>query len=518
MALQLAPDSGAVPGLEDLLHRVLDASGGKAGLITTWDPDVPGTVRTALAGLDAETAAPLVALLESSAPVLAEGGAEALSGKALEEAARQVAERLQQGTLHAVALPVRAHDRFVGLICLLYSSDTPSLLKEAPGIYNLIIDHVEVVVESARLLHRLLQERRWLEAVVHHQSDGVVILDRDGLIIGFNATVETMTGWSLPQAVGRPAVEVFPLKRSEGVNEAAVALALKGGALYSAHTTPTEAQLRTRDGRWLDVEVTSAALQDEKSRPLGWVMTLRDIGGRKEIERLQRIFLSALSHELQTPIAIIKGYSGLMSDETIPLTVEQARSKASVIHEESERLERMVKQMLDATRIQAGGIRLQLEPVDVAGLLKRTVQKMETLAQSRQRRLVLKPPPKLPLVLGDTDRLQQVLTNLVENALKYSGGGSIEVAAQVWDDNVEISVQDEGPGVSDADRQRIFGLFERGAQGPGSSVRGAGLGLFICKSIVEAHGGTIGVEARPGRSGSRFYFTLPTLPTGDDNH
>ncbi|HEY3998201.1 MAG TPA: PAS domain-containing protein, partial [Candidatus Xenobia bacterium] len=352
MALQLTPDPTAIPGLEELLARVLDASGGKAGLLTTWDADVPTkSIRTVISGLQPEAAEPLVTLLEKAGPGLAAGGVDNDAIERLEAAAQEVSRRARSGPLHAVALPVRAHDRFVGLICLLYASDTPSLLKDAPGIYNLIIDHVEVVVESARLLQRLFQERRWLEAVVHHQTDGVVILDRDGLVIGFNAAVEALTGWALPQAVGKPASEVFAMKRSDGAHGQgpsleSVALALKGGSLRGSHAPPVEALLRLRDGRWVDVEVTNAALQDERGRPLGWVMTLRDIRERKEMERLQRIFLSALSHELQTPIAIIKGFAGLMSDENVPLTVEQARAKAAVIHEESERLEGMVKQML----------------------------------------------------------------------------------------------------------------------------------------------------------------------------
>ncbi|MHB2016726.1 MAG: sensor histidine kinase [Candidatus Xenobia bacterium] len=502
MALELSQESVSWPAFEDVLARVVEAAGAVAGLMTTWDPGHREKARTTSYGLDPEASRQLSEMLERAAPQL---NAESI-GK-LEEATRLAGERIGMDPLFALALPMRSHDQLTGVLCLLFTSDTPSLLKDAPGVYNLLIDHVEMMVESARLLARLLQERRWLEAVVHHNSDGVIILDREGMVMGFNVAMEHLSGWTLADAVGRPGSEIFPFERVEGPGTHVPTRPAGATPAY-----PTEARLRTRDGRQVDVEVTSSPMQDDKQQALGWVMTVRDISMRKEMERLQRIFLSAMSHELQTPIAIIKGYAGLMADPAVDLTAEQARDRAKVIHEESERLERMVKQMLDATRIQAGGIQLQREPVDVGKLLRRTVQKMETLAKGASVHLTLQGPRQLPTVLGDADRLQQVVTNLIENALKYSAGSDIRVTAVPLpqEQHLVVSVEDSGPGIAEHDRERIFRLFERGAMPTGKSIRGAGLGLFICKSIVEAHGGRIGVDRSPS-GGARFFFMLPIV-------
>ncbi|HEY3998489.1 MAG TPA: ATP-binding protein, partial [Candidatus Xenobia bacterium] len=127
--------------------------------------------------------------------------------------------------------------------------------------------------------------------------------------------------------------------------------------------------------------------------------------------------------------------------------------------------------------------------------------------QSRGGHLDLKMPRRLPVALVDADRLQQVITNLIENALKYGGPGPIRMTVQQEPGQLRVDVEDQGPGVANEDRQRIFGLFERG-QNKGT-IRGAGLGLFICKATIDAHGGHIGVDTGPGGRGARFYFTLP---------
>ncbi|MCE7874056.1 sensor histidine kinase, partial [bacterium CPR1] len=208
-----------------------------------------------------------------------------------------------------------------------------------------------------------------------------------------------------------------------------------------------------------------------------------------------------------TPIAIIKGFAGLLSDPEMKWTPEQARDKAGIILEESRRLEEMVEQMLYATRIQAGKILLQNETVALDRLLKRTLQKLEPMAEQAGVTLSLFLPNEVPPVTGDPERLQQVVINLVENAFKYAPKGQVEVAVHVQEREVLVEVTDSGPGVKEEDKERIFTPFERGAEHLNTRIRGTGLGLYICKAIVEAHGGRIGVESLP--NGGRFFFTIP---------
>lgn len=492
LSLELGGEPESLAALERLLNEVVCAAEGQRGVLVTCEGGEP---RTATFNLDHEHTQTVVPLMEQAVRQLAERGDAS-------DLIVTVENSLGPETL---AVPVRSGDRSVGMFCLFNSPDAPnSLLKDSPGIYHLIVDKLEVTIQSARLLQRLLNERRWLEAVVQHSSDGVVILDKAGTVVGYNLTMTRLTGWAPGEAAGRPSHEVFPLRLSTQPDASSQSLVRLGRRFFHERTDPVEATLETRRGDVLEVEVTGVPLFDEKEEPLGWVMTLRDVTRRKEMERLQKVFLSAVSHELHTPIAVIKGFAGLLSDPEMNLSPEVAREKAAIIREEAQRLEKMVGQMLDATRIQAGGIKLEREPTHLGSLLRQAVKKMQP---------VVKVPVELeldgdpPLVQVDSGKLEQVLTNLIENAGKYGSGG-IRVRAR-WDEvRFTVSVTDRGPGVPRDERDRIFSPFERGGDPLKAKVRGAGLGLFISKSIVEAHGGTIGVEEGP-EGGASFNFTIP---------
>jgi PAS domain S-box-containing protein len=487
VSLELGAAADSVEAMGDLLSSVVEAAGGKAGVLATWGG---GPSRLSSYNLDddaTETLGKLVATSPQDSETMAR----------LQSNLREAAERSGLGQMQVLALPVRAHDRSIGVLCLLHPSNAANLLGDQPGVYNVLLDHVELVVQNARLLQGLLKERQWLEAMVQHTSHGIAIADSDGMVVGFNVAMERLSGWSLDEAVGHPMAQMFPLRRED---------AGAGLALVGSPDSTAEGQLQTRSGEWIDVEVSSNAVHDEGGHgSLGWVLSVRDIRSRKQKERLERIFLSAVSHELQTPIAIIKGFSGLLSDPEVPMTPAQMQEKAAIIFEESQRLERMVGQMLFATRLQAGGARLQMEPVAVEPLLRRLLTKLEPLASAARSTLTAELAPHLPLVTADPERLEQVARNLVENAIKYSPG-RIVVSANTAHGELRICVTDEGAGIAAAERDRIFEAFERVPSG--QTVAGSGLGLFICKAIVEAHGGHIWVEERQG-GGSRFCFTLP---------
>lgn len=506
LSVELGPDLGRLDSLQDLLSQVVEASGGHAGLLTTWDDEADGTARTSTYKMAPDLARFLTRLVEESP-----GDLDADSVARIERDANLMGEGAGPNPVRVMALPVRSQDRTVGLLCLLHPSHAAELLAESPGMYSIVIDRVDVVVENARLLQRLLEERQWLEAIVHHSTQGIAIVDRCGRIIGFNLALERLSGWSLDEAVGHPVQDMFPVRLDTGAADAEQMSLLEEGratAQLLNIPNPLEGRLRTRDGEWVDIEVTGTGVWAQGGAPLGWVVTMRDIRERKERERLQRIFLSGVSHELHTPIAIIKGFAGLMADGDVGMTPAQMREKAAIIFEESERLERMVRQMLEATRLQAGGTRLELESVELDLLVERVVQKMEPLARSRDSAMEIQAPESLPPVMADPARVEQVLTNLLENGLKY-GKGRIVVSLRSDEREVEVAVTDSGQGVPEPEKERIFGAFERAREGSRArSLPGAGLGLFICKAIVEAHGGRIGVEKGAG-GGARFWFTLP---------
>jgi signal transduction histidine kinase len=214
-----------------------------------------------------------------------------------------------------------------------------------------------------------------------------------------------------------------------------------------------------------------------------------------------------ISHELQTPLSVIRGYAELLADQAGSVKPRELRQKLGIVAEETAKLSKMVANLLDASRIQAGGLDLRLEPLDLRRLVERVVQKMTPL--TGQHRFVVGVSHDLPPVLADYERVEQVLTNLLENAIKYSpAGGTISITDDLTSDEVIIHVSDEGIGVPEAERDRIFSRFHRLNSRQVRQMKGVGLGLYIARAIVGAHGGRIWVEAAPG-GGARFSFSLP---------
>ena len=493
--------------LGKLLIQLVDAAGGQAGVMTTrlgngHDP------QTSCYGVEWEDSQRLIRLMEA---LVEEGVISADGLSMLEHEARS------NGGGKPLAIPVRSGGRPVGVFCLWHPGEAPSLLQDSPGLVHLNLDKLEVGLQGARLLERLLHERKWLEAVVQHSTDGVVIHDPQGRVLGYNLTMARLSGWKLGEAVGELGHEAFPLVMLETSGNVfdpqgaapTQAMALPGSMPWVSATDPVEARLLGKNGQSVEVEVMGAPLFDRQGKPLGWVMTVRDITRRKEMERVHKLFLSAVSHELQTPIAIIRGYAGLMADAEVSTPPEQVRQQAQVIVEESQRLEQMVQQMLYATRIQAGGVRLQRESVELRPWLKKLCDRLAPVVESRGSKLTLEKGSERLFALVDEEKLQQVVTNLVENAVKYSLGKPVKLRilgeGSRW---VRIEIVDRGPGIAASDRERIFDPFERGGDPLKQRIRGAGLGLYICKAIIDAHGGKVGVDAA-SQGGSVFYFTVP---------
>lgn len=232
------------------------------------------------------------------------------------------------------------------------------------------------------------------------------------------------------------------------------------------------------------------------------------IAERERLQELQNTFVSIVSHELQTPVAIIKGYAGTLARDDVTWAPSIVQRVASAIESECDRLTRMITDMLDLARIQAGRVAMTMSKIDVGDLLADTLE----FARARSDRHTFRVGggPSFPTLRGDVDKLRQALHNLVENAIKYSpSGGTIEIGAAEMGDRVHLWVADQGIGVAPEDRERIFERFERVDTRLSRDTPGVGLGLFIVKVIVDAHNGKVWVESRGPGQGSRFVISLP---------
>ena len=238
---------------------------------------------------------------------------------------------------------------------------------------------------------------------------------------------------------------------------------------------------------------------------------LAELQAEAELERLKAQFISQVSHELRTPLGFIKGYVTTLLRPDVSPDDETRREFLTVIHEESQRLEALVEELLDTSRIRAGTFTVSKEEIDMEALFQRVLERAKTGMRSHT--LTREGDMPLPTIRADVRRLEQVLDNLLDNATKYSAEGRVTVSAQVEDGKVHFTVSDQGDGIPAGELGRVFDAFYRGHHPAVRKVRGTGLGLTICKGIVEAHDGRIWAESTPGH-GSRFHFTLPL--SGED--
>ena len=237
--------------------------------------------------------------------------------------------------------------------------------------------------------------------------------------------------------------------------------------------------------------------------------SLNEMGTQVKIsQQSQRDFVANVSHELKTPLTSIRGFSQAILDGTADKP-EELRHAAEVIHEESERMSRLVVALLDLARLDSGTVEFRKDPFDLSGLLEDLVEKFTPLAQEQQIEIRVEVDP-LPLIEGDSDWLSQVFINLFDNAIKFSNpGGEVVIRATQEDKQACIIVEDSGPGIPEEDLKRIFERFYQVDQSrSGSESRGAGLGLAIAREIVKAHKGEIYADSKPG-NGSVFVVKLP---------
>ncbi len=228
---------------------------------------------------------------------------------------------------------------------------------------------------------------------------------------------------------------------------------------------------------------------------------------KNRLESMQSSFVSIVSHELQTPVAIIKAYAGTLAREDAPWSRETVTRIAHTIEEECDRLTRLINDLLDISRIQAGRVAMSMGPVDLADLAEMLAERSRTRSPAHDFRTDF--PPNFPIIRGDREKLRQALDNLLDNAIKYSpAGGVIVLAGTVESHHVVVSVSDEGIGIPPGERQRVFDRFHRVDTRLSRSTQGVGLGLYITKTIVDAHGGQIWVESPGNGGGSTFFIRL----------
>jgi signal transduction histidine kinase len=279
-----------------------------------------------------------------------------------------------------------------------------------------------------------------------------------------------------------------------------------------------------RQGQALVTSITTGLNGQEKPQCLGSVIMIRDVTHEREVERMKTDFLATVSHELRTPLTSVLGFATVIQDKLarvifpeletprprVVKAMDQTLRNLAIIESEADRLTNLINDVLDIAKMEAGQEVWARQTCEIQGIVQRAIATITPQAQAKAIRLTTAIEPDLPSFVGDENRILQVILNLLSNAIKFTDAGLITVQAQRHQNLLQVAIIDNGPGIQSADQAKIFEPFQQGGDILTNKPQGTGLGLPICKKIVEHHGGTIGVTSQPGQ-GSTFYFFLPIM-------
>ncbi|MFF8270153.1 sensor histidine kinase [Streptomyces sp. NPDC016562] len=327
--------------------------------------------------------------------------------------------------------------------------------------------------------------------------DGLVVADDTGRVICFNAAAARITALAPDQALGARIDAALPLEDLEGRRW--WALTDPYGGLATRRGQP-ERNLLLPGGR--EVLVSASYVRTHPTGPLRrLVVTLRGTEARRRTERSHAELIATVAHELRSPLTSVKGFTATLLAKWERFTDDQKRLMLETVDADANRVTRLIAELLDISRIDSGRLEVRRQPVDIATAVGRHVQALTANGQAPERFLVRVSRP-LPDLWADPDKIDQILGNLLENAVRH-GEGTVTIDVSPHEKGTAVTVTDEGPGIPEESMGRVFTRFWRG-----SKRGGTGLGLYIVKGVVEAHGGTITVGRGPG-GGAEFRFILP---------
>ncbi|MER5361424.1 ATP-binding protein [Streptomyces sp. NPDC002785] len=333
--------------------------------------------------------------------------------------------------------------------------------------------------------------------------DGLVIADETGRVICFNSAAARIAAVPRAAALGRPLEHALPLEDLKGRRW--WALTDPYGGLATRVGQP-ERNLLLPGGR--EVLVSARYVREHPTGPVRrLVISLRGTEARRRTERSHAELIAIVAHELRSPLTSVKGFTATLLAKWERFTDDQKRLMLETVDADAGRVTRLIAELLDISRIDSGRLELRRQPVDIPAAVERHIQALTANGQTPPGRFLVRTCQPLPAVWADPDKVDQVLGNLLENAVRHGEGTvTIEVApapAKSDEKGTAVTVSDEGPGIPEESMGRVFTRFWRG-----SKRGGTGLGLYIVKGIVEAHGGTITVGRGPG-GGAEFRFILP---------
>ena len=328
-------------------------------------------------------------------------------------------------------------------------------------------------------------------------ADGVVVVGPDGVVIGCNRAATRVLGVQDDELIGLQLADALPLADMAGRDWWMVSNPFGG---LSSRSRQVERVLQLPDGRYM--LVTASYVRSKRGGPVErLIVSIRGTEARDRAEREHADLIATVAHELRSPLTGVKGFTSTLLNKWDRFTEEQRRLMLEAVDSDADRLTRLIAELLDVARIDAGRLELRRVPTDVGALVRRRVE-ARTVTGVDSDRFVMQVADELPEAWIDPDKIGQVIDNLLENALRH-GEGTVTVTVRHDPDGLVLVVTDEGPGVPDAQAHRIFGRFWKGTERGGT-----GLGLYVVNGIVEGHGGRVALVPPP-EGGARFVVVLP---------
>ncbi len=374
------------------------------------------------------------------------------------------------------------------------------------GIIRDVTDRVEA-------LHKLEERETFFRALAENVSDLILRMDAIGKITYASPACRSMLGYEPEELLGLTAADLVP---EDGLAEVQRVY----GSVFNGESASTQQPILRKDGGRLWMEGVASPTKDAGGVTTGIIWVVRDIQEHladldrerdiaqkeRELNQLKNEFVGIVAHDLKTPMTVISGFAEIMIQQWVEITDEDKLDFLDRIRDNVTRLSTLVDDVLQVSKIESGEVSLDLRPTDLAGLIWRMVEEHESTSE---REVSCDIPPDLPLALIDEDRTWRVITNLVSNALKFSDPDRpVTVSAVREGAKIRASVRDHGDGIPPEDIPKLFQRFSRLQQPRGKNVKGTGLGLYICKQLVEAQGGEIWAESEVG-DGTTFHFTVP---------
>ncbi len=424
------------------------------------------------------------------------GQVTSASARAGDEAPEFAALMERLGATNVLCAPLAFENKRFGVACV-FNRQGREFSSVEQQLLRVLATQAGVILEIGRLHRAVSSERAKLEAALESISSAVILVDQAQRIVLFNPLAEKWLRVKREEVLGKP-LEVLPSEELKRLMSA------EGGEELAGEITVSG------EGEELYLQTRVAPIRGVEGEFLGRVAVLNDVTEIRRVERLKTEFVSTVSHELRTPLTSIKAFTRTLLREDVEWPPEKQREFLQTIDTQCDRLTRLISDLLDISRIESGrALKFRWEEVDLVQLLREVVEEQQSYTNRHE--LILEAPERVTPIAADRDKVVQIATNLISNAIKYSpAGGKITVRLEEKAEELVVAVEDEGIGIPADKLENIFNRFYQVDSTSTRKIGGTGIGLYLVKYLSEAHGGRVWVKSKVGE-GSTFFFALPKV-------